>query len=77
MVFFYLQKARKGKSIALGVQGVNRRAITKGRQASTHKEKEGGGETDGLSDKGIKKRAAGTKWTVPMMLRLLQGDKSE
>lgn len=35
---------------------MNWRAITKERQASTHKEKEGGGETDGLSDNRTQKR---------------------
>lgn len=41
MVFIYLQKTREEKElISLGVQGVNWRAITKERHASTHKEKE-------------------------------------
>ncbi len=39
--FIYLQKGqRRKKSISLGVQGVNWRAITKESEASTHEEKE-------------------------------------
>lgn len=81
MVFIYLQKGQRRKKNKktidlLGEQGVNWSAITKQRQASTHKEwEEVGRQMDWVTTG--HKGEAGTKWTVPIMLRLLRGNKSQ
>lgn len=64
------------KSISLELQGVNWRAITKERQASNPKEKE---EQERRMDwvTAGHKRDAAAKWSVPIMLPLLESNKSQ
>lgn len=69
-------KKKIEKSISLELQGVNWRAITKERQTSNPKEKE---EQERQMDwvTAGHKRDAAAKWTVPIMLPLLESNKSQ